>query len=157
MKSIPLALAGLLGVCAAWAADTVELPEKPPQKRTALSASPTSIGQETPSEELTAVAQAGEATVQPANSASPQIVNHVAVNAPEPSSSNKKTPNEKTPDEVTDKSDEKATKKATSGIKPAAAAEKETVFKEMVVTGEVERDTHYTSPQYGVCRWSAAA
>ena len=53
---------------------------------------------------------------------------------------NKKTPNEKTSDEVTGKSDEKTTKKTTNGIKPPAAAEKETIFKEMVVTGEVERD-----------------
>ncbi len=152
MKSIPLALAGLLGLCPAWAADTVEQPEKPPQKRTAPVASPASIRQETPSEELPAVAPAGEAMVQLANSASPQIVNHVAANAPEPSSPNKKTPNEKTSDEVTGKSDEKATKKTTNGIKPPAAAEKETIFKEMVVTGEVERDTHYTSPSTRVTR-----
>ena len=152
MKSIPLALAGLLGLCPAWAADTVEQPEKPPQKRTAPVASPASIRQETPSEELPAVAPAGEAMVQPANSASPQIVNHVAANAPEPSSPNKKTPNEKTSDEVTGKSDEKTTKKTTNGIKPPAAAEKETIFKEMVVTGEVERDTHYTSPSTRVTR-----
>ena len=116
MKSIPLALAGLLGLCPAWAADTVEQPEKPPQKRTAPVASPASIRQETPSEELPAVAPTGEAMVQPANSASPQIVNHVAANAPEPSSPNKKTLNEKTSDEVTGKSDEKTTKKVPTGL-----------------------------------------
>lgn len=36
--------------------------------------------------------------------------------------------------------------------KPVAATEKETVFKEMVVTGEIEKDSHYTSPSTRVTR-----
>lgn len=151
MKSIPLALAGLLGLSSAWAADNVEQAETSVQKRNRTVSTPQET--ETPSESLPAATPVDGASAQPGNSASSQYRSRVASSATQPSSLNKKTPDkkipdERTPDEVTGKSDEKAT----SQIKSPSGTEKETVFKEMVVTGEVERDTHYTSPSTRVTR-----
>jgi iron complex outermembrane receptor protein len=149
MKSIPLALVALLGLSSACAADNVELAETSVQKRSMAVSTP----QETPSESLLTATPIDGASAQPGKSAASPYRSRVASSATQPSSLNKKTPDKKTPDErtpgeVTGKSDEKAT----SQIKPPPATEKETVFKEMVVTGEVERDTHYTSPSTRVTR-----
>src|SRR5690349_439390 len=135
MKSIPLALVGLLGLSSACAADNVELAETSVQKRSMAVSTP----QETPSESLLTATPIDGASAQPGKSAASPYRSRVASSATQPSSLNKKTPDKKTPDErtpgeVTGKSDEKAT----SQIKPPSATEKETVFKEMVVTGEVE-------------------
>ncbi len=54
------------------------------------------------------------------------------------------------PSEATDKKKEDGKDKDKNEDKPVA--EKEVTFKEMVVTGEIERDSHYTSPSTRVTR-----
>ena len=56
------------------------------------------------------------------------------------------------PNEAMDQNKENDKAKDKNNDKLAADKEKEVVFKEMVVTGEVERDSHYTSPSTRVTR-----
>ncbi len=57
-----------------------------------------------------------------------------------------------TPSEATDKKKEDGKDKDKNEDKPVAEKEKEVTFKEMVVTGEIERDSHYTSPSTRITR-----
>ena len=79
-------------------------------------------------------------------------MSHVAQNAapvptPPPGIARKEAPNE-----AIDQNKENDKAKDKNNDKPVADKEKEVVFKEMVVTGEVERDSHYTSPSTRVTR-----
>ncbi|HEX8873413.1 MAG TPA: TonB-dependent receptor [Nitrosospira sp.] len=143
MKSIPLALAGLVALSPVWAADDAKQPNKPSQKKI-HAASPK---QETASGTLAATGMSEGASAQPDSVAPQREMNRVVSSAAQPLATGG------------GKLDEAAAgdnEKAVGQIKPAPGSEKvsekETVFKEMVVTGEVERDTHYTSPSTRVTR-----
>ncbi|ABB73942.1 iron complex outermembrane recepter protein [Nitrosospira multiformis ATCC 25196] len=141
MKRIPFALVGLLCVPSAWAMQEIEQPKQFSQKRipvrlpaTSLSMNPaqsdtpvSSMGSETRSGMLVAEATAVTTSGQP-----------------------------QTGETGTGKPDKDREDKENKGGKEKKddipAVQKETVFKEMVVTGETERDTHFTSPSTRVTR-----
>jgi iron complex outermembrane receptor protein len=133
MNRLLLVLACLLCLPPAWAADNSERPKEIIEKSQKPFPSGQEDGVENPPALVTpASGQAG------ASSAPPQ-------SPPQPAS--KRT----LPSRQEEKREEEG--KSVPKQNPALKTEaKETVFKEMVVTGEVERDTHYTSPSTRVTR-----
>jgi iron complex outermembrane receptor protein len=141
MKLILLVLPGLVWSSSALAAtDSGQLP-KPPS------------GKDVPTDGPSQSAAGIEGlTVQPGNSISltqnPIRLTQVTPNVappPVPKSENEK---EKARSEATDKNKQGDK----NSDQPAPVTPKEAVFKEMVVTGETERDSHYTSPSTSVTR-----
>ncbi|SEK40269.1 TonB-dependent receptor [Nitrosovibrio tenuis] len=139
MKTLSLALAGLLGISSVWAADNTEQPAKLLQKKSATATSKPGTLIEASSNDDTLDGHSAQPDTSPLPGQEKRLM---ASNTTQPSTDEKKK------DEATAQSGEKAPGRN----KPVPVAEKETVFKEMVVTGEVEPDTHYTSPSTRVTR-----
>jgi iron complex outermembrane receptor protein len=145
MKFILLAMASLLCTSSAWAEDSGHQKNVLPEK--ALTGSREGKQFVKTSRSLGGI---DELIMQPEKIPSPVHGNQVAQAAtPVPGAAGKEVPSEAIgKDEGTDKGRDKDKGKD----RPAPNNQKETVFKEMVITGDVERDSHYTSPSTRVTR-----
>ena len=152
MKLILLASASLLCAPSIWAAAYLEYPIRPlPEEivTDSVESKPAANASKT----LQLIGGIEGLTVQPDKSiSSSRNMSHVAQNAtpvPTPPSG---VARKEAPNEAIDQNKENDKGKDKNNDKPVADKEKEVVFKEMVVTGEVERDSHYTSPSTRVTR-----
>ncbi|SEP32691.1 TonB-dependent receptor [Nitrosovibrio sp. Nv6] len=148
MKPISLVLAASLCTSSAMAADPGE-PIKSLLEKTITDP----LGRRSLTETFLSTGYIEGLTIQP-DTATPLLTrsmiqlsqvtpNTVPLPAPRPA-------NEKVPSEAIDKDKDKSADKDED--KPVPEKAKETVFKEMVITSEPERDSHYTSPSARVTR-----
>ncbi|KIO50256.1 TonB-dependent receptor [Nitrosospira sp. NpAV] len=148
MKSIFIALVSVFCVSSAWAEDSEQLKNTPSQnsvKGSRESRPSADIFQSTGG--ISGLSAQPNKTIPPA-----QTSNQVAQTAvPLAGAVEKEVPNE-APDKDEGKNKGKDKVNEKSKDEPVSDKQKETVFKEMVVTGEVERDSHYTSPSTRVTR-----
>ena len=147
MKPIPLAFASLLCASSVWAQDSG-------QPKNTLSEKTTTGSREG---RLVKTSQSSggidELFMQPKKSpSSVQNMSQVAqTTTPVPDSAQKEAPGEAIgKDEGKNKGEDKDKDKGKD--QPTPSNQKATVLKEMVITGEVERDSHYTSPSTRVTR-----
>ena len=148
MKPIFIALASVLCVSSVWAEDSEQLKD-------ALSQNTVRVSRESrPSAEIFQSTGGINGLIVQPNKATPlaQNLSQVAQSAvPLPGAAEKEAAGEaRDKDEGKNKGKDKANEKGKD--KPLPGNQKETVFKEMVITGEVERDSHYTSPSTRVTR-----
>ncbi|SEN77184.1 iron complex outermembrane recepter protein [Nitrosospira multiformis] len=142
MKRIPFALVGLLCVPSTWAIQEIEQPKQFSQK---------SIPARLPVNSSSMNLTQAEAPVSPVESETRSGTLVAETTAAT-------TPDQPQIDETggsgkPDKDREDKENKGSKGKKDdTPVVQKETVFKEMVVTGETERDTHFTSPSTRVTR-----
>jgi iron complex outermembrane receptor protein len=150
MKRIPFALVGLLCVPSTWAIQEIEQPKQFSQK-SILSRLPDNSSSMNQLQVGTSVSPAGSGTrsgtLVAETTAAPTSGQ---LRAGESGGSNKPGKDKRDRGDSQDKGD----KGNTGGKekKDDTIAQKETVFKEMVITGETERDSHYTSPSTRVTR-----
>lgn len=150
MKPIFIALASVLCVSSIWAEDSEQL------KNTLSQNTVRGSRESRPSAEIFQSTGGINGLIAQPNKTTPpaQNLSQVAQSAvPLPGSVEKEMASEasdKDEGKNKDKDKDKAAEKGTD--KPAPDNQKETVFKEMVVTGEIEKDSHYTSPSTRVTR-----
>src|SRR5687768_8806391 len=140
MRRASLALASLLWMSSVWSANE----PGPSGKKDASEKKSTGVSQSTGTS-LPAGA-AGPAEGQPSLDSGPAAAgkSQAGTSAPPDSAS-------ETSDEKAGQAGDTSTKNFSKG-KPVENSRAETVFKEMVVTGNTERDSHYTSPSTRVTR-----
>jgi iron complex outermembrane receptor protein len=160
MKTIPLVLTGLLGISSispCVAENTVQ-PGSPARERNSTAVPPAVVSGpagSTPISSTSAKSTAGIGNSPiyeiPATPASRNVAQVKQAAPPSPAPVRLPADNEVNA-EGTEK-DAAGDKNKDKGKAAAAPAiQKETIFKEMVVTGEVERDSHYTSPSTRITR-----
>ncbi|SCY00760.1 TonB-dependent receptor [Nitrosospira sp. Nsp13] len=148
MKPIFIALASVLCVSSVWAEDSEQL------KNTLSQNTVRGSRESRPSAEIFQSTGGINGLIVQPNKTTPlaQNLSQVAQSAaPLPGAAEKETVSE-APDKDEEKIKGKDKVNEKDKDKPAPDNQKETVFKEMVVTGEVERDSHYTSPSTRVTR-----
>ena len=148
MKPIFIALASVLCVSSVWAEDSERLKNTLSQNTIKGSRESRPVA-----EIFQSTGGINGLTVQPNNTTPPgQNLSQVAQSVvPLPAATEKEAASE-APDKETGKNKDKDQAREKGKDKPASDKQKETVFQEMVVTGEVERDSHYTSPSTRVTR-----
>jgi iron complex outermembrane receptor protein len=144
MKRIPFALVGLLCVppAPAWAVQEIEQPKQFSRKSIPFHLGGNSSSMNPPQ---------ADAPVSPAESETPSgtlvAETTAATTSGQPQSG--ESDGSDRPDKDREDKENKGSKEKKDDT---PVVQKETVFKEMVVTGEMERDTHFTSPSTRVTR-----
>ncbi len=146
MKSISIALASLLCASSAGAEDLGRIKNTLSGKPIALTSrsSPTAVTPRSSGEVREPVVHANKTSLSVKNTS---VIAQAGTVAP---GSRPAVPAKEGPNEIVEQNKDK--NKDKNDDKPVEDKPKEVVFKEMVVTGDVERDSHYTSPSTRVNR-----